>query len=74
MATSAGYSTPQSQQHTSQQQSQIVRPMGHSLQGSAQGHPLLSRLETLIQTIGDSGQRDDLKLKALQVTDLVQYV
>ncbi|KAK6104161.1 FAT domain family protein [Brugia pahangi] len=59
-----GYITPQSQQHTSQQ---TVRPMGHSLQTTAQGHhPLLSRLETLIQTIGDAGQRDDLKLKALQ--------
>uniref|UniRef100_A0A0R3S0K8 Non-specific serine/threonine protein kinase n=1 Tax=Elaeophora elaphi TaxID=1147741 RepID=A0A0R3S0K8_9BILA len=61
----ANYNTSQSQ-HTSQQQSQIVRPVGHSLQATAQGHPLLSRLETLIQTIGDAGQRDDLKLKALQ--------
>ncbi|KAL3994636.1 FAT domain family protein [Acanthocheilonema viteae] len=66
MSTPVGYNTPQSQQHTSQQQSQMVRPMGHSLQGTTQGHPLLSRLETLIQTIGDAGQRDDLKLKALQ--------
>ncbi|VDK71443.1 unnamed protein product [Litomosoides sigmodontis] len=66
MSTSVGYNTPQSQQHASQQQSQIVRPVGHSLQGTSQSHPLLSRLETLIQTIGDSGQRDDLKLKALQ--------
>ncbi|EJW78611.1 hypothetical protein WUBG_10481, partial [Wuchereria bancrofti] len=67
MSTPVGYITPQSQQHTSQQQSQIVRPVGHSLQTTAQGHhPLLSRLETLIQTIGDAGQRDDLKLKALQ--------
>ncbi|CAG9537664.1 unnamed protein product [Cercopithifilaria johnstoni] len=66
MSTPVGFNTSQSQQHTSQQQSQIVRPMGHSLQGAPQSHPLFSRLETLIQTIGDAGQRDDLKLKALQ--------
>lgn len=67
MSTPIGYTAPQSQQHSSQQQSQVVRPVGHSLQATAQSHPLLSRLETLIQTIGDAGQRDDLKLKALQV-------
>ncbi|MCP9261857.1 Transformation/transcription domain-associated protein [Dirofilaria immitis] len=66
MNISVSYATPQSQQQTSQQQSQIVKPMAHSLQAAAQGHSLLSRLETLIQTIGDAGQRDDLKLKALQ--------
>lgn len=70
MNTPVGYNTSQSQQHPPQQQSQIIRPVGHSLQITAQGHPLFSRLETLIQTIGDAGQRDDLKLKALQVIDL----
>ncbi|VDK71448.1 unnamed protein product [Onchocerca ochengi] len=67
MSASVGYTASQSQQQASQQQSQIVKSVGHSLQAAAQGHPLLSRLETLIQTIGDTGQRDDLKLKALQL-------
>lgn len=67
MSSPVGYTSPQSQPLIALQQSQVIRPAGHCLQASAQSHPLLSRLETLIQTIGDAGQRDDLKLKALQV-------
>lgn len=36
------------------------------------GPPILGHLDTLIKTINDSSQRDDLKLKALQVYNFIE--